>query len=111
MMTDMMGCVLSDTGRLVGTGTGGGAAPRVALGRAQRQLAVEGGVNLHVRNFAVINQVGAASLRATLNCDAFAREHSAESHFDKQSFVGLAVNFGLKTSAPPYNPTTLCSLN
>lgn len=38
----------------------------------------------------MINQVGAASLRATLNCDAFAREHSANSHFDKQSFVGLA---------------------
>jgi hypothetical protein len=67
----------------------------VAIGRAQRQLAVEGGVHLHVRNFAVINQVGASSLRATLNCDAFAREHSAESHFDKQSFVGLAVKTGL----------------
>ena len=96
----------------VGTGTGGAAAARVAIGRAQRQLAVEARVNLHVRNFAVrlsvelsrlvlsadsrvlspqvINQVGASSLRATLNCDAFAREHSAESHFDKQSFVGLA---------------------
>lgn len=35
------------------SGTGGGAAARVAIGRAQRQLAVEGGVNLHVRNFAV----------------------------------------------------------
>lgn len=96
----------------VRAGTGGAAAARVAIGRAQRQLAVEGGVHLHVRNFAVslpvelvwldlsadssvlspqvINQVGASSLRATLNCDAFAREHSAESHFDKQSFVGLA---------------------
>jgi len=82
--------VLSDTGRLVGTGTNGAAAARVAIGRAQRQLALEANVRLHVRNFAVINQVGASSLRATLNCDAFAREHSAESHFDKQSFVGLA---------------------
>ena len=88
--------MLSDTGRLVGTGTGGAAAARVAIGRAQRQLAVEARVNLHVRNFAVINQVGASSLRATLNCDAFAREHSAESHFDKQSFVGLAVKIGLE---------------
>ncbi len=39
----------------------------------------------------VINTVGAASLRATLNCDAFATAHSAESHFDRSSFVGLAV--------------------
>lgn len=52
----------------------------------------------------VINQVGAASLRATLNCDAFAREHSAESHFDKQSFVGLAVKVGLEPSALLYAP-------
>jgi hypothetical protein len=37
----------------VGTGTGGGAAARVAIGRAQRQLAVEGKMHLHVRNFAV----------------------------------------------------------
>ena len=100
----------TDTGRLVGTGTGGAAAARTAIGRAQLQLAEEANVHLHVRNFAVrlfvscetrtsnaennhaqvINQVGAASLRATLNCDAFAREHSAESHFDRSSFVGLA---------------------
>lgn len=39
----------------------------------------------------VINEVGAVSLRATLNCDAFATEHSSTSHFDKSSFVGLAV--------------------
>ena len=38
-------------------------------------------------------EVGAVSLRATLNCDAFATEHSGESHFDRSSFVGLAVNF------------------
>lgn len=35
------------------TGTGGAAAARVAIGRAQRQLAVEGKMHLHVRNFAV----------------------------------------------------------
>jgi hypothetical protein len=110
--TDHSQLLLSHTPFYVRPGTGGAAAARVAIGRAQRQLAVEGGVHLHVRNFAVrlpveptravlsadsrilcpqvINQVGASSLRATLNCDAFAREHSAESHFDKQSFVGLA---------------------
>ncbi len=32
-------------------------------------------------------------MRATLNCDAFATEHSSTSHFDKSSFVGLAVMF------------------
>ena len=50
-------------------------------------------MHLNIRNFAVINSVGAVSLRATLNCDAFATEHSGESHFDRSSFVGLAVNF------------------
>lgn len=39
----------------------------------------------------VINQVGAASLRATLNCEEFATAHSSTSHFDINSFVGLAV--------------------
>ena len=78
------------TGRLVGTGCQGAAAARLAIARAQRQLSEEANVHLHVRNFAVINQVGAVSLRATLNCDAFATEHSGESHFDRSSFVGLA---------------------
>ena len=72
------------------TGCGGASAARLAIARAQRQLAEEADVNLHIRNFAVINQVGAVSLRATLNCDAFATEHSSTSHFDKSSFVGLA---------------------
>jgi hypothetical protein len=84
----------------------------LAIARAQRQLAEEAQVYLHIRNFAVsqilyrtctllvhtmlfpytqvINQVGAASLRATLNCDAFATEHSESAHYDKSSFVGLA---------------------
>lgn len=93
-------------------GTNGAMAARLAIARAQRQLGVEAGVHLNIRNFSVrsvcvstrplfpvhpllpfaqvINQVGAASLRATLNCDAFARAHSANSHFDRSSFVGLA---------------------
>ena len=102
------------TGRLVGTGCGSSSAARLAISRAQRQLAVEADVHLNVIKFAVINQarvtttrywdtvtrfararwqVGAVSLRATLNCDAFATEHSSTSHFDKASFVGLAVIF------------------
>lgn len=38
----------------------------------------------------MINQVGAAALEATIDCDAFANTHNATSHFDKDSFVGLA---------------------
>ena len=68
-------------------------AARLAIVRAQRQLAVEADVHLNVRNFAVINSVGAVSLRATLNCDAFATAHSSTSHYDRNSFVGLAVFF------------------
>ena len=35
-------------------------------------------------------QVGAAGLRATLNCEEFAKAHSSTSHYDVKSFVGLA---------------------
>ena len=38
----------------------------------------------------MINQVGAVSINAKLNCDAFASTHSATSHYDRASFVGLA---------------------
>ena len=39
----------------------------------------------------VRSQVGALSLGATLNCDAFATAHSHSTHYDSKSFVGLAV--------------------
>jgi hypothetical protein len=65
-------------------------AARIALLRAQRQLYTDAGVHIHLRNFNVINQVGAASLRATLNCEEFATAHSSSAHFDVKSFVGLA---------------------
>lgn len=65
-------------------------AARLAIGLAQRQLAREAGVHLWTRNFSVINQVGAISLRATLNCEAFANRHRSTSHYDINSFVGLA---------------------
>ena len=55
--------------------------------RAARQLAIEAGVHIHVRSFQVINQVGAASIDAKLDCDAFASTHSATSHYDRASFV------------------------
>lgn len=35
-------------------------------------------------------QVGAASLDARLDCEAFASAHRATSHYDRSSFVGLA---------------------
>ena len=78
------------TGRLVGTGTTGAMAARLAILRAQRQLSEQADVHLKIRSFQVINQVGASALRATLNCDGFAAAHSGTSHFDRASFVGLA---------------------
>jgi len=41
------------TGRLVGTGCSGPMAARLAIARAQRQLAEDAGVHLHTRNFSV----------------------------------------------------------
>jgi hypothetical protein len=58
--------------------------------RTARKLAMEAGVFIHVRNFQIINQVGAVSIDARLDCNAFANTHSATSHYDRQSFVGLA---------------------
>ena len=78
------------TGRLVGTGTAGAASARCALQRAQRALAEEAGIFIELRSFAVINQVGAAALGATLSCDRFAASHSSSAHYDARSFVGLA---------------------
>ena len=78
------------TGRLVGTGCSGPMAARLAILKAARQLAVEANVHVAIRNFQIINQVGAVSINAKLDCDAFASTHSATSHYDRASFVGLA---------------------
>jgi len=72
------------------SGCGGPVAARLALLRAQRQLYTDADVHINLRNFNVINQVGAAGLRATLNCEEFAKAHSSTSHYDVKSFVGLA---------------------
>ena len=105
-------------------------AARLAIARAQHQLATEAGVHLHVRNFQVINQarsafepsmtspgpqgwthapailscaqVGAVSLRATLNCEAFADAHRDTAHYDQDSFVGLAWR--------PFNEACCCEI-
>lgn len=78
------------TGRIVGTGCDSPQAARLAVARAQRQIAVEAGIFLKLRNFAVINQVAAASIFARLNCDDFADSHRSTAHYDRASFVGLA---------------------
>jgi hypothetical protein len=55
------------------------------------KLIVDGaGIHIGVRRFAVINQVGAISLGARLDCHKFADVHSSSSHYDPKSFVGLA---------------------
>lgn len=100
------------TGRLVGTGCSGPMQARMAILKAARQLAVEANLHVHIRKFSVINQarlrdvntrvitsaallhsfaqVGAVGIDAKLDCDAFASTHSATSHYDRASFVGLA---------------------
>lgn len=44
---------IADTGRIVGTGCDSPQAARLAIARAQRQIALEAGIFLRVRNFAV----------------------------------------------------------
>ena len=78
------------TGKLVGTGTNGSAAARVAIMMAVRQLALEAGVFLYVDEFKVINSVGTCSLGVNVNCEAFANANSGEVHYDRSSFVGMA---------------------
>ena len=65
-------------------------AARLAISRAQHQLSTEAGIHLQTRNFKIINQVGACSLNAKLDCNSFADAHPHDSHYDQQSFVGLA---------------------
>lgn len=83
------------------TGTTGSIAARVAITRAQRQLAVEAGIHLNIQSFQVFNSVGAVNLKASLNCDAFASNHSADAHYDRASFVGLAVFLLLDSNSHP----------
>jgi len=73
-------------------GTNGPQAARLAVARAIHAIATQADVHIGIRRFSVINQVGAVALGASLDCDAFANAHSADSHFDKSSFVGLAVS-------------------
>lgn len=60
---------------------------RLSIMRAARQLGEEAGIHLHIRHFDIINEVGAVSIDAALNCEAFASAHSSTSHYDRDSFV------------------------
>jgi len=71
-------------------GCKGHIAARLALMRTQQQLFDDVGICVHLRDFAVINQVGAVSLQATLNCEEFASAHTATTFYDIKSFVGMA---------------------
>lgn len=72
------------------SGTNGPLAARLAIARAQAQLAKEVGIYLTIRKFSVINTVGASALEGSFDCNRFADAHSFDAHFDAASFVGLA---------------------
>ena len=100
----------------------------MAILKAARQLAVEANVHVHIRKFSVINQarlrslntrvipsapqeprwgvvqVGAVSIDAKLDCDAFASTHSATSHYDRASFVGACVRACVRKSNGSSHP-------
>ena len=79
-------------------------------------------MHLHVRNFSVINQVGAASINARLDCDAFASTHSSTSHYDRarcatelrtKHRVWKALETGFQPAADfelPHDPAVLQEL-
>ena len=82
--------LLFHTGRLVGTGCDSPAAAKLAVIRALKSISEDAGIQIGLRRFCVINQVGAITLGARLDCNKFADVHSATSHYDAKSFVGLA---------------------
>lgn len=81
--------LLFHTGNVVGTGTDSIEAARLAITRVQRILADEAGVFLELRSFRVINIVAASALGARVDCERFASDHTENSHFDRNSFVGM----------------------
>jgi len=82
--------LLFHTGRVVGTGCSNPTAAKLAVVRALKAISFDVGISIGIRRFSVINQVGAVSLGARLDCHAFANAHTSSSHYDPQSFVGLA---------------------
>ena len=52
-------------------------------------------------------QVGAVSINAKLDCDAFASTHSATSHYDRASFVGTRARARVKPPATPCERSAL----
>jgi hypothetical protein len=57
--------------------------------QAVAQLAEEAQVYLDVKSFQIINIVGAVTIGATINCEAFAKTHNNEVQYDRSSFVGM----------------------
>lgn len=53
--------LLFHTGRIVGTGCSGVMEARLSVARAVRQMTVQAGVHVYLRNFQIINQVHAYS--------------------------------------------------
>ena len=86
------------------TGCNGPFAAKMAIARTLHTISRSAGVKIGVRRFNVINEVGAAALNATIDCNAFANTHTATSHYDKDSFVGLAWRpVGEKICAETYS--------
>ena len=101
----------ADTGRLVQTGCSGPMEARLSVMRAVRQLQLEAGIHVRVRAFSVINQVGAASLHARLDCDRFATEHSSSAHYDRQARTPSALACAFPCALPAHAPrAVLCRL-
>jgi TATA-box binding protein (TBP) (component of TFIID and TFIIIB) len=81
--------LLFHTGNVVGTGSDSVEAARLAITRMQHLIARDAGVFLQLKSFQVINIVAASSLGRRVDCDAFAEAHTSDSHFDRNSFVGM----------------------
>ena len=82
------------------TGCAGPMEARLSVMRAVRQLQLEAGIPVRVRNFAVINEVGAASLQARLDCDRFATTHSSSAHYDRQVRTLLRIPLRIPARLP-----------
>ena len=77
------------TGKIISTGSTGLARAQLALSLAVDQIRREAGIDLELFGFKSINVVGAATIGGTINCEAFARDHTKEVHYDRSSFVGM----------------------
>lgn len=68
--------------------------------QAIQRLAKEADIHLRVTSFGVKNIVGAVTLGATINCEAFAQTHTDTAHYDRSSFVGMVRRLPAPTASP-----------